>query len=97
MKVLSNYVAIHEIEEDQTTESGIYLGASKNTNPIRKGVVVGVGPGIPSLTSGAVIPTDEALQVGTSVLVNITNSLPIKHENDTLHLLKTSDVVAIIE
>ena len=96
MKLLSNYIAIHEVEKETQTESGIYTGASKNKDIVRAGVVVGVGPGISSLTSGTLIPTDPDLKPGSAVLVNVTNSIPVTHGGETLHLLKTTDVVAVL-
>ena len=95
IRPLNDYVAIQAIEEEAVTASGIYLGTTKNKQPmgkvlaVKKAVVFSDGPkdGFGTLFS--------KVEVGD--IVYYKNGIEIKEGNETYIMVKESDLIAVVE
>lgn len=83
IRPLNDYVAIQAIEEEAVTASGIYLGTTKNKQPMGK-VVAARG-----------LATMLGLKIGS--VVYYKNGIEIKEGNETYIMVRESDLIAVVE
>jgi chaperonin GroES len=83
IRPLNDYVALQAIEEEAVTASGIYLGTTKNKQPMGKVV--------------AVNSLDAALAFQGGEVVYYKNGIEIKEGNETYIMVKESDLIAVVE
>ena len=83
IKPLNDYVAIRAIEEEAVTASGIYLGTTKNKQPMGK------------VVAARSLATMLGLKIGS--VVYYKNGIEIKEGNETYIMVKESDLIAVVE
>ena len=85
IRPLNDYVAIQAIEEEAVTASGIYLGTTKNKQPMGKVVAAR------SMAAATML----GLKIGS--VVYYKNGIEIKEGNETYIMVKESDLIAVVE
>ena len=93
LKPLGSRLVVEPIEQEEKTNSGIYLPDTAKEKPM-KGTVLSVGPGDRN-ENGDRVAMDVAL--GDIVLFNKYAGTEIKIDNKKILVMKESDVLAIVE
>ncbi len=93
LKPLGSRLVVEPIEQEEKTNSGIYLPDTAKEKPM-KGTVLSVGPGDRN-ENGDRVAMDVAL--GDIVLFNKYAGTEIKIDDKKILVMKESDVLAIIE
>ncbi|MCD4753021.1 MAG: co-chaperone GroES [Anaerolineaceae bacterium] len=93
LKPLGSRLVVEPIEQEEKTNSGIYLPDTAKEKPM-KGTVLSVGPGDRN-EKGERIVMDVAL--GDIVLFNKYAGTEIKIDDKKILVMKESDVLAIVE
>ncbi len=94
LRPLADRVVVEPIEQQERTESGLYIPETAKEKP-QQGVVVAVGPGAHRENSAERIPLDVA--VGDRVLFAKYAGTDVKLDGKELKILKESDVLAVVE
>lgn len=93
LKPLGSRLVVEPIEQEEKTNSGIYLPDTAKEKPM-KGTVLSVGPGDRN-EKGDRVAMDVA--VGDIVLFNKYAGTEIKIDDKKILVMKESDVLAIVE
>ncbi|MCD6474673.1 MAG: co-chaperone GroES [Anaerolineaceae bacterium] len=93
LKPLGSRLVVEPIEQEEKTNSGIYLPDTAKEKPM-KGTVLSVGPGDRN-ENGDRVAMDVAL--GDIVLFNKYAGTEIKIDDKKILVMKESDILAIIE
>lgn len=86
-------ILVKRIETEQTTAGGIIIPDSAKEKP-SQGIIVAVGPGTYN-AAGTFIPSQ--LSTGQKVMFTKWSGTEVKVNDDTLLIMKESDVMAVID
>ena len=92
IKPLSDRVLIKMKENEETTKSGIILTSSSQEKP-QIAEVIEVGPG--KVVDGKLQTID--VKKGDKVIVSKYAGTEVKYENEEYIIVKTEDILAIVE
>ncbi len=92
LKPLGDRLIVRAVDEEETTDSGIFLPDTAKEKP-QKGEVVAVGDG--PIEDGKRRPLD--VSVGDEVLYSKFGGTEIKVDGEELLVLRESDVLAKVE
>lgn len=94
-KLLNDNLLVEVINQEQKTESGLYIPESANEKNIQTGIVAFVGIGRKN-EKGEVISME--VKVGDKILFEKSyNAQEIKIDNQEYQKISANDVIAIIE
>ena len=93
LKPLQDRVVVKMVEAEETTKSGIILAGSAKEKP-QIAEVVAVGPGARA-EDGTLLPVDVA--IGQKVITSKYSGTEIKLDGTEYIIVKSSDILAIVE
>lgn len=93
LKPLQDRVVVKMVEAEETTKSGIILAGSAKEKP-QIAEVVAVGPGART-EDGTLLPIDVA--IGQKVITSKYSGTEIKLDGTEYIIVKSSDILAIVE
>ncbi len=94
IKPISDHILIEPVEEEEKTESGIFLPQTAKKKEPEQGKVVAVGPG-QRTKEGKVLPME--VKEGDTVLFNKYGPTEIEVDNKEYLIARQNDILAIIE
>ena len=92
VKPLGDRVVIKNVEQEETTKSGIVLPGAAKEKP-RMAVVLAVGPG--GMVDGKEIKME--VEVGQKVIYSKYAGTEVKLDGQELILVRQSDILAVVE
>lgn len=92
IKPLADRVVIKMVEAEETTKSGIILAGSAKEKP-QVAEVLAVGPG--GMVDGNQV--EMYVKVGDKVITSKYSGTEVKIDEDTVTIVRQSDILAIVE
>ena len=93
LRPLEDRIVVRPLEAEERTASGLVIPDTAKEKP-QQGVVLAVGPGKRSDTSGELIPVD--VKVGDKVVYSKYGGTEISVAGEDLLILNSRDVLAIV-
>ena len=94
LRPLGDKIVVKPIEEEEKTQSGIFLPETAKEKP-QQGEVIAVGPGRWNNDKGERIPLD--VKVGDRVIFAKYSGTEVKLDGEKYLIMSESDVLAIVE
>lgn len=93
LKPIKEYVVIRRLESENKTSGGLIIPDTAKEKPVQ-GIIVAVGEGKINDNGQLIKPV---VKEGDKVLFTKWSGTEVKFENETLVVMKESDIIAIIE
>ena len=94
LKPLRDFLVVSIVKSDDKTPSGLLYKPATIDEKIVTGTVMAVGSGY--LTdSGTVVPLE--VQAGDTILFNKQMSVEVKHNNESLFLLREEHILSLVK
>ncbi|HEL9629725.1 TPA: co-chaperone GroES [Streptococcus suis] len=92
LKPLGDRIVVKIEEKEQTVGGFVLAGASQEKT--KEASVLALGQGIRTLNGDLVAP---AVAVGDTVLIDAHAGLEVKDGDQTVHIIREADILAIVE
>lgn len=94
LKPLRDFLVVSAMKEDEKTPSGLLFKPSTVEEKVVSGKVLSVGSGY-LLDSGVKVPLE--VLVGDTVLFNKNLAVEVKHQGETVFLLREEHVLTVVQ
>lgn len=93
LKPLRDFIVVSVPKPSETTESGLIIRPAMVDEKVVTGKVLAVGTGHLT-TSTAIVPLE--VHVGDTVLFNKQMAVEVKHNGETVHLLREEHILSVV-
>jgi len=94
VKPMRDQVLCRLIEEEERTNSGLWMPGMNENSPVRKAEVVAAGPGLMQ-KNGERIPLN--VKEGDVVMLSSNTCMPFEVDRETLYMVQEREIMGLVE